>query len=178
MPPTPRKRSTRAASGSKRRPRKATGRPVGRPTVLTDELRETVKQLLASGASLEAAALSAGVSRRTFSRWNAIAREAEEKLDRDEPLTEREVECLEFLNTAEEARATLKVRLLASLQKGAQSDWRAALAMLERLWPEEFAPKSRGATARPGTGRPVGSASAPDRSSRPGVLYAVEGGKS
>ena len=158
--------------------RPATKRGPGRPTALTPKVQEQIKKLLSSGATVETAAVAAGVTRNTVQVWLRLGREAEAKLDAGESLTAREVELLEFLNSEQEARAHLKVRLMTALQKGAQEDWRAALAMLERLWPEEFAPKSRGVSARPAGGRPVGATSAPDREARPGVLYAVDGGKS
>jgi len=71
------------------------------------------------------------------------------------------------------ARAELKVKALASIQKAALGGtWQARAWLLERLFPEFAATK--GERARPGTGRPTGASSAPDRVERPGILRAVK----
>ncbi len=68
----------------------------------------------------------------------------------------------------------MKVKALASIQKAALGGtWQAGAWLLERQFPEEFA-ATKGERARPGTGRPTGASSAPDRVERPGILRAVK----
>lgn len=93
-------------------------------------------------------------------------------------LTERQKNYLALFEAEQAARAELRVRLLTSIQTAAsRGQYQAAAWLLERMFPDEFAPKGRGVRDRPAGGRPVGAASSPDRAARPGVLRALDGGK-
>lgn len=150
------------------------GRP-GPPSRLTVQVRDEIARQLASGCSLEVAAEAVGVRRRTIQSWLAVGREAEAAEADGKTLNAKQRECLALLQAEQVARADLRVRLLASVQKSALGgNHTAATWLLERLFPEEFAPRSAGRKDRAGTGRPQGSSSAPDRVARPGVLRAVK----
>jgi hypothetical protein len=131
---------------------------------LSPEVREQIGRVLASGCSLEVAAVSVGVSRRTVQSWLATGREAEELQRSGVRLSRRQRQCLELLEVERRARADLRVRALTSIQRSALNDnWQAAAWLLERLFPDEYGKQKAG--PHPG-GRPVGSVSAPDRRER------------
>ena len=141
---------------------------------LTDEVRDEIARVLASGCTLEVAAEAAGVTRRSVQSWLATGREAEALDLEGGRLTVMQRSCLELLDAERRARAEVRVTSLAAVQRAALSGtWQAAAWLLERLFPEEYAARP-GRRERPGTGRPVGASSAPDRVARPGVLRAVK----
>jgi hypothetical protein len=143
-------------------------------TKLTREVRDEIVRRLASGCTLEVAAEAAGVHRVTASRWLATGREAEAAEADGKRLTGMQRDCLELLRAEQTARAEVRVKALAAIQKAALAGtWPAAAWLLERLFPDEYAAKP-GRKDRAGTGRPVGASSAPDRVARPGVLRAVK----
>ena len=143
-------------------------------TKLTEEVREEIARVLASGCTLEVAAAAAGVTRRSVQSWLAAGREAEALDDEGKRLSAMQRSCLDLLQAERKARAEVRVKSLAAIQRAAlNGTWQAAAWLLERMFPDEFAAKP-GRTDRAGTGRPVGAASAPDRVARPGVLRAVK----
>lgn len=144
------------------------------PSKLTEDTRNAIVERLASGCTLEVAAEAAGVHRVTVQEWLKIGREAEAIDEDGGKLNARQRECLELLREEQTARAGVRVKALAAIQKaGLSGTWQASAWLLERMFPEEYAAQKR-STARPGTGRPKGASSAPDRVSRPGVLRAVK----
>ena len=135
---------------------------MAKPTALTDQVRDEIALRLSSGCTLEVAAQAVGVNRRTIQTWLATGREARDLDDEGVKLTVRQVQCLELLGAEQAARAELRVKALASIQKAALTGaWQAAAWLLERLFPDEFAAQKR--TNGGAGGRPVGSSSAPDR---------------
>jgi hypothetical protein len=145
----------------------------GPASALTDEVREEIARRLASGCSVQVAAEAVGVHRVTVQSWLRVGREAEANETGGGSLTAKERDCVALLHAEQAARAELRVKLLASIQKAALAgNHHAATWLLERLFPDEFA-ANPGRKDRAGTGRPAGSVSAPDRVARPGVLRAV-----
>lgn len=147
------------------------GRP-GPASVLTDETREEIRRRLASGCSLEVAAESVGVARRTVQSWLAVGREALDAEERGDRLSARQKECLELLRAEQSARAEVRVKALAAIQKaGLSGSWQASAWLLERMFPDEYVSAKAGRKSRPNAGRPTGAQSAPDR--QPAKLRAV-----
>lgn len=139
------------------------GRP-GPASVLTHETREQIRLRLASGCTFEVAAQSIGVDARTVRTWMAAGREALDRLEQGRNLTAREKECLELVVAEQSARAEVRVKALASIQKaGISGSWQASAWLLERMFPDEFASTKAGRKERPNAGRPTGAQSAPDR---------------
>lgn len=135
---------------------------MAKPTALTDEVRDEIGRRLSSGCTLEVAAQAVGVDRRTIQTWLATGREAREIDEQGSKLTPRQTQCLELLRTEQAARAELRVKALASIQKAALGGtWQAGAWLLERLFPDEFAAQKR--TNGGAGGRPRGASSAPDR---------------
>ena len=146
----------------------------GPASALTDEVRGEIARRLASGCSLEVAAEAVGVSRRTIQTWLQVGREAEALHADGARLTAKQRDCLALLWAEQAARAELRVKLLASIQKQALGgSWQATAWLLERMFPDEYAARA-GRKDRAGSGRPQGSSSAPDRVARPGALRSVK----
>ena len=140
------------------------GRP-GPASALTDEVREEIARRLASGCSLTVAAEAVGVRRQTIQAWLAVGREAEVCEQEGGRLTAKQRDCLALLHAEKVARADLRVKLLASVQKSALGgNHSAATWLLERLFPDEFSGKK--SRERPNAGRPTGVSSAPDRKAK------------
>jgi transposase len=105
---------------------------VGRPTKLTDELRDEIVALVEVGNFPETAAEACGVDRSTFYRWKNRGDDGEEPY-RD------------FCDAIARARAKAKVDLLATVQThaslpkgGAHAQW-----LLEKLDRDRFGPQVR-----------------------------------
>ena len=145
---------------------------------LTGAVRDAIAANLASGCSLEVAALAAGVGSRTVAKWLAAGRVASDSLEAGGRLSGLSVfqrQCLELLVLEQVSRARLRVEMLAAVRKAAaEGNHHAAAWLLERVFASEFAVKP-GSRARPGTGRPAGSSSAPDRVARGGDVVVVGG---
>jgi hypothetical protein len=104
------------------------GVAVGRPSKLTDELEAKLCDALRAGNHLEVAACYAGVSRSTVHRWLSLAQAdgAEERL-------------VEFREAVRKAEANAEVHAVGVLRKAiAHGEWRAALAYLERRYPQRW----------------------------------------
>jgi transposase len=99
----------------------------GRPTKLTRYTQSRICALLRQGATLEAASSASGVHRATLHDW--ISR------GRQEPHTAFG----EFQRAVETALAQAETDLTARIHEAAQSSWQAALALLERRFPQRWA---------------------------------------
>ena len=135
---------------------------MAKPTVLSGEVRDEIARRLSSGCTLEVAAQAVGVNRRTIQTWLAVGREARDLDEQGAKLTARQTQCLGLLEAEQAARAELRVKALASIQKAALTGtWQAGAWLLERLFPDEFAAQKRSNGGA--GGRPLGAVSAPDR---------------
>ena len=135
---------------------------MAKPTALTPEVRDEIALRLSSGCTLEVAAQAVGVNRRTIQTWLSVGREARDLDEQGQRLTARQAQCLDLLEAEQAARAELRVKALASIQKAALTGtWQAGAWLLERLFADEYAPQKRSNGGA--GGRPVGSSSAPDR---------------
>jgi hypothetical protein len=105
---------------------------MGRPTKLTDELRDAIVALIDAGNFPATAAECCGVSRSAFYDWTAKGRDGQEPY-------------ADFVDAIARARAQAKVNLVkvvqthASLPKGgAHAQW-----LLEKLDRDQFGPQVR-----------------------------------
>ena len=93
------------------------------PSKFNAETQERICQLVRLGIPAREAAEAAGISERTLHNWQ-----------------ERRVG---FRRAVEQARAEAEASLVGRVQKAAQAgSWRVAAWMLERQWPERWAPVS------------------------------------
>lgn len=116
-----------------------TKRAMGRHTLLNPQVQETIVNAVRIGSYLDDAAMLAGVSRGTLFRWLAEGREASEKADAGEELTEREQLVRDFCDAVEKARADAMLRNIGVIQTAAQNGtWQAAAWYLERTNPKKW----------------------------------------
>src|SRR5947207_179013 len=115
---------------------------MARPSKLTDEVSERICRAVRAGNYPARAARSCGIAESTFYRWMEEGRGAERGPYRD------------FYEAVRDAEAEGEVHAVAILRKEMMSDWRAALALLERRHPERWRRRERrehlaGADERP-----------------------------
>lgn len=124
---------------------------MGRPLKLDAAVRERIVQQLVSGCTLEVAATSAGVARRSLVGWLAAGRALELELNEagTRRLTASESQYLELVQAEQVARATAELGALASFGR------------------------RRGRTGRR---QPGGSAQSRPRLGRPGSSLALSAG--
>jgi hypothetical protein len=105
---------------------------MGRPSTLTAARKDAVERAFAVGAPLSVAAESAGVSRRTVSRWLGDGRVVRRSLSAvpDEPVAEPVVG-----GDDDAIQRALVATVLRAAQRG---DWKAAKWLLETRWPDRF----------------------------------------
>jgi hypothetical protein len=105
-------------------------RRLGRPTVCTPKLITHICELIRRGVKPRPAALLCGVSSTSYHAWSTRAAQG----------TQPFAELVERIARAEaEAQAHLEQIVV----NAAGSDWRAALALLERRWPAEYGRRER-----------------------------------
>jgi hypothetical protein len=123
---------------SKRKPGETRGRRAGtglHALKMTIETRNTILLSIRAGAPIEAALSFAGVSRSTFYQWlrNGAKDRAENR---------NTTRYAVFHRDYEEALGACEVRLSKIVSEAAKDDWKAAMTMLERKWPERWARRS------------------------------------
>lgn len=99
---------------------------MARPTKLTPQVRERVEQAMRAGSYAIAACRAAGIAESTFYRWLERGEEEESGIYR------------EFHDAIRKAEAEAEVRAAATVTKAMGSDWRAAIALLERRFPSRW----------------------------------------
>lgn len=113
--------------------------PVGRRTILTPELQDTIVSALKAGNYLDDSARYAGVSERTVYLWIHKGRVARENLEEGVEPTANELRYIQFLQAVEKARSDAVVRNLTIIQKAANDgQWQAAAWYLERTNPKKW----------------------------------------
>jgi len=80
------------------------------------------------------------VSTSSFYNWQELGRAGRQR--QEQGLLVEEPIYLDFLDTIEHATARAEVNAVSAIVAAAQRDWRAALALLERRWPERWGKKS------------------------------------
>ena len=109
----------------------AKGKRPGRPTKLTPEVQDRIVSAIRAGNYSRVAAEYAGISERTFYGWLRRGQQAKTGVYRD------------FWCAVQRAEREAEVRAVAMIQKSMDSNWRAALAFLERKYPSRWGRKDR-----------------------------------
>lgn len=114
-------------------------RKLGRPTLLTDEVRERIVSAVAGGAYFDDAAQFAGITERTFYNWIRRGKDAQEIMEAGGEIPDSEIPFLQFLQEVERARANAVMRNLTLIQTAASNgSWQAAAWYLERTNPRKW----------------------------------------
>lgn len=104
----------------------------GRPSKLTEELRERIVSLVAAGNPLSVAAEASGVARSTLHAW----------LKRGEGTGRGDAPYRVFVAAVEQARAQAESDLVAQMRKAAAAgSWKASAWLLERAAPARWGAK-------------------------------------
>lgn len=101
------------------------GAPVGRPSLLTDEVQEKIVAVVKGGSLLETAAAVAGIGRRTVYEW------LEQGAAGKEPYAA-------FAAAVHQAKAEGESRNVMLIARAGAKDWRAAAWLLQRQNPEKY----------------------------------------
>jgi hypothetical protein len=100
---------------------------------LTQQIADNLVTMLSAGNYLHVALAAVSVPGQTFRDW--MTKGATSSKPVDEPFRELRAR-------VEQARAQGEVRLVTAIAVAAQQDWRAALALLEREFPDRWGPVS------------------------------------
>ena len=107
-----------------------TKRPVGRPSKLTEDTKKKLEHALIACCTIAEACAYADIDDSTFRKWSERAR-ADMEAGKDS-------EYVTFLTDITRAIEKAKPRLIMLLNKHAEKDYRANLAILERRYPEDW----------------------------------------
>ena len=119
---------------------------VGRPPKIDDKMIERVVEALLKCHTQKSAAISAGISEKTFYNYLERARTviAEVQEDPARAITEADWLYLKFLAKIEEAEAEVENRLLGRIDEAGKSRWQANAWILERRFGDRWAQKTSG----------------------------------
>lgn len=107
---------------------------------LTDERKSLILVQLRRGCHLETAFALANVPGTTYRSWMMQARTSLDKAEKGERVTERQKQLIKFFVEVERAQAEAEVRAVSNVHQAASTgSWQAALAFLERRYPERWA---------------------------------------
>lgn len=107
----------------------------GRPSKLTPEVRDRLFNAIAIGATMDLACRCAGLNPSTVSEW---VRRGEGR-DKRPPTPE----FAEFAADIRRAIADSELKLLSRWSAASKHDWRAAMALLARRFPERWSDNRR-----------------------------------
>jgi len=93
---------------------------IGRPTVLTPDTEKRILTALKTGAPLTAACAAAGITYATLNLWQHRAANAQDLKDNGQPIPERELPFLVFIEKANRARAEGLERRLRKVEEIAE----------------------------------------------------------
>jgi hypothetical protein len=131
--PSARLRSSRVCGGSgsvKRIMKDARSCKRGRETKLTSVVEAAIIANIQNCATQEAAATLAGISYRTLRNWIVWGEAGREPY-------------FHFFQVLTRARVEVEYKLVDTCWKAAQRDWRAAMALLEKRFPETYGNRRR-----------------------------------
>lgn len=101
----------------------------GRKLTLNNELIKKCGVLLKAGNTYRATCSYLGIAERTFFRWLSEGETADNGIKR------------QFWQTIKASEAEVDLRNIITIQKAAQTDWRAAAWFLERRFPQRWGRK-------------------------------------
>jgi hypothetical protein len=121
---------------------------MGRKSKLTKKLMEAIAMRVEKGDPPCTAAMLCGLPHQTHSQWLKYAEEDPEKASDDG------TKFSAYSASIKKAEEQFKSQLIFMVFRAAPKDWKAAMTMLERRWPEEFGKRERHEITGP-SGGPV-----------------------
>jgi transposase len=112
----------------------------GRPTKLTDELIDKVRQLVMAGNYVEVACAASGITQSSYYRWIREGKALEEAWGEDpeywpSTLSERDVQSWKFYQSMKQATAEAEAYAVTTVRAAMPKNWQAAMTYLERRFP-------------------------------------------
>lgn len=111
--------------------KKAEPKPVGRPSKLTPERQRRLLEAIRGGNYYETACAYAGIDYQTLRNWMKRGEE------------EGEGVYFEFFEAVKKAEADAEVSAVQAIRSGFGDDWRAAMTLLERRYPDRWGRRER-----------------------------------
>jgi hypothetical protein len=134
----------RSSNGYSRKTLKKYRVKTGRPTLLTEELRDKICNFVRIGSYIETAVAACGVSKDTFYTWlkdanhlHTLNRKALEKGEAFDP-TDEEIALMDFADALEKAVAESELQDVATIRRASEDNWQAAAWRLERKFPQKW----------------------------------------
>lgn len=118
---------------------------MGRPTKLTDERQETICEALEKGVSVKGACDLAGVSHQVFYNWRERGKDELERVQEGHTnckVRQEEQKFVDFLEATTRARAQSEKVMAEHITEAAPDDWRAAVELLQRRFPQRWSKKT------------------------------------
>ena len=106
-------------------PKRKRGRPPGSGIKLTPSVQQIICDVIAAGNYLKIAAEAAGINIDTLSKWRDLGDEGKEPY-------------FTFVRALETAERDCERSLVKKVMSKTDDDWRAAMMMLERKYPERW----------------------------------------
>lgn len=119
-------------------PRRRKKHAGGRPRACDARVRAKILEVARTGAHRNVIASLAGISLRTLNRFLQDCENALEKRDSGRRLTKEEAEFCQFCLDFHKSEIEVEIALLKLVREAAMSSPRAALAFLERRYPERW----------------------------------------
>ena len=110
-------------------------------TKLTQALIEAITKKLKVGAYVKYVALSENISERVYYKWIARGLKSEKLAELGKKIPETEKIYVQFVQSVRQADAEAQVVMTTMVFAQGRNDWRAALELMARKWPEQWARK-------------------------------------
>ena len=110
-------------------------------TKLTPEIKEEITKRLKVGCYAKMAAAAIGICERTYYYWLERGEKALKLKEIGRKVPQEEKIFLQFLQSVRQSEAEGEVALTAMIFSQAKDDWRAAMELLSRKYPERCARK-------------------------------------
>lgn len=114
---------------------------IGRKIKLTPGLIENFVKKLKIGSYAKYVAMSEGITERTYYLWLERGAKAEKLWEMGRKVPEEEVLFFQFFQSIRQAEAESQVLLTSMVFSQAKDDWKAAMELMARKWPEQWAKK-------------------------------------
>lgn len=121
-------------------PNEAAPNPGGRPPKISKRRINAVVKALKACQSQKSAAISAGISEKTFYNYMAKARDirAAREEDPDAQLTPYDDKYIAFADAIEQAEVEIEENLIGRIKDAGEDKWQANAWILERRWPDRW----------------------------------------